>query len=387
MADIEILHFEQLKQQIQVQYLKNHTPSEETISKWKGIDIIYFQEDLRKRAKGNISEKSFYTYFKSTPATKAPRIDMLNLFSVYAGYESWYDFKKQNPLPENLLKIEEEKSNSEPILDKTESSEIKNIPETIKNDQFQSLETKGKDNLQINATENQKNTINPENNSPTKKNSFLQKVKEYLWLGLTIIFGISAGLLGFKDQIFGKTYEYTFTDADRGSNVQSELEIKVFKDNNESPLFYRLKPGESFYYPTKDSILRMEISSPLYENLTINRNLTNAPKEETIEMKPDDYKVAVYFFSKKDISGNPDPEGLISQKRSELEKRISNNAEIFQLYDNDTYGLESLSKEKYITLVTTPTTSLKNLKIIDMKKDKQGKITSIKFKITPDEKN
>ncbi len=103
MADLEILHFEQLKNEIQARYLENHTPSFDEISKWKGIDIIYFQEDLRKIAKGNISEKSFYTYFKSSPVAKLPRIDMLNLLSIYAGYKSWYEFKKTHLFANEIL--------------------------------------------------------------------------------------------------------------------------------------------------------------------------------------------------------------------------------------------------------------------------------------------
>jgi hypothetical protein len=39
----------------------------------KGYRYYIFQEDLRRKAKGNISEKSFYTYFKSNPTTKLPR--------------------------------------------------------------------------------------------------------------------------------------------------------------------------------------------------------------------------------------------------------------------------------------------------------------------------
>ena len=58
---------------------------------------------------------------------------------------------------------------------------------------------------------------------------------------------------------------------------------------------------------------------------------------------------------------------------------------IKQIYDNDIYGVETISKEKYITLVTTPTTSLKNLNLIEMKRDENGKIISIKFKITNNE--
>lgn len=116
MSDLELLHFEQLKNEVQTHYLENHTPSFDDISKWKGIDIIYFQEDLRKKAKGNISEKSFYTYFKTSPVTKLPRIDMLNILSIYAGYVSWYDFKKNHLFAGELLQQEqdaiEEKANN-----------------------------------------------------------------------------------------------------------------------------------------------------------------------------------------------------------------------------------------------------------------------------------
>jgi hypothetical protein len=60
---------------------------------------------------------------------------------------------------------------------------------------------------------------------------------------------------------------------------------------------------------------------------------------------------------------------------------------ITQVYDSDIYGLETLDKEDYITLVTTPTTSLKNLNVIEMKTDNKGKIVSIKFKISANENN
>ncbi len=59
---------------------------------WKGDTISLFQEDLRSNTKGSISEKSFYTYFKKTP-DKLPRIDVLNLLSLYAGYTNWEEFK------------------------------------------------------------------------------------------------------------------------------------------------------------------------------------------------------------------------------------------------------------------------------------------------------
>lgn len=385
MTDLDLLHFEQLKKDVQAQYLKEYTPSHDDISKWKGIDIIYFQEDLRKKAKGNISEKSFYTYFKNSPVTKIPRIDMLNLLSIYAGYDSWYEFKKQHLFSGELLQEDPDLSDEEvkeleetvaqsPVSLKTEIQQVKTDSKPEENFDLQKSNTEN----QI-VTENKNIESNPVIIKPNK-NFF----KKNIWAIVTTVLISITGLLGFKDEIFSKTYKYCFTDADRGTSVINTLEIRVMKEN-ESPLIYKIKPGECFYYSTKDKNLIMEISAPFYESLKVNRSLENAPGEELIEMKPDDYKMAVNYFSVKDANGNPE---LLKQKRSQLENLISSNAVIYQVYDNKTYGIERLDKQKYITLVTTPTTSLKNLTVIEMKKDINGKIISIKFKIaSTDEKN
>lgn len=392
MTDLDLLHFEQLKKDVQGQYLKEYTPSQDDISKWKGIDIIYFQEDLRKKAKGNISEKSFYTYFKTSPVTKLPRIDMLNLLSIYAGYNSWYDFKKQHLFAGELLQ-ENENFEDEDLeeIEKT-VSEAPELPKIELQPKKVEIRTPENTDLQKSNTENQQITQNKTITNeieisavPPKKNFF----KKNAWALVTSVLITITGLLGFKDVLFSKTYKYCFIDKDRGVSVINTLEIMVVKEN-ESPLMYKIKPGECFYYSTKDKNLKMRISAPFYEPLEVNRNLENAPEEEKIELKPDDYKMAVYYFSIKDIKGgNPDEQvALIKQKRNQLENLISTNAVIYQVYDNDTYGIERLDKQKYITLVTTPTTSLKNLNVIEMKKDTKGKIVSIKFKIaTTDEKN
>ena len=385
MTDLDLLHFEQLKKDVQAQYLKEYTPSYDDISKWKGIDIIYFQEDLRKKAKGNISEKSFYTYFKNSPVTKLPRIDMLNLLSIYAGYDSWYEFKKQHLFAGELLQDDE--GLSEENLQELEKT-VSASPAVTENEilsQKQGETTPENTDLQKSINENQavsqKNDLTATTQSEEQKTrkSFIRK---NVWAIVTSVLVVLTGLLGFKDALFSKTYKYCFTDADRGVGVVNTLEIKVIKEN-ESPILYKIKPGDCFYYSTKDKNLKMQISSPFYEYLEVNRSLENAPDEEIIELKPDDYKMAAYYFSIKDANGDPEE---LKKKRSQLESLISNNAVIYQIYDNNIYGIERLDKQKYITLVTTPTTSLKNLSVIEMKKD-NGKIISIKFKIATDEKN
>ncbi len=387
MSDLDLLHFEQLKNEVQTQYLDNHTPSFDDISKWKGIDIIYFQEDLRKIAKGNISEKSFYTYFKNSPVTKLPRIDMLNILSIYAGYISWYDFKKNHLFADEILKdLESEDENHETELEKAVENaenleeEVQQVAKPTVSIQKSPESIVENSDLQISATDNQ--SINKNSDTFTTYDTSEQKstfslVKKYIWLGISGILAILVGLLGFKDELFSKKFYYSFIDADRNSRINAELQVQILKEN-ESPILYNAKPNEAFVYTTKSKDLTMVVSSPYYRTDTIRRNLESAPEAETIELKPNDYAIMLFYYSKsiKDLK----------RKRESLNFLISDNALIYQVYDNETYGVETMDKQRYINLVTLPSTSLENLEVIDTKNDSANKIIMIKFKIATDEK-
>ena len=387
MSDLDFLHFEQLKNEVQTQYLENHTPSHDDISRWKGIDIIYFQEDLRKIAKGNISEKSFYTYFKNSPVTKLPRIDMLNILSVYAGYVSWYDFKKNHLFADEILKEGDDLDENEvEELEKTvenspvEEAKIPTSEISPKTEEKAFETTTVNSDLQISATDNQTIKQSNENLSTydtSEQKSTFSLVKKYLWLGISGVLAVIVGLLGFKDELFSKKFYYSFIDADRNSKINAELQVQILKEN-ESPILYVAKPNEPFVYTTKSKNLTMVVSSPYYRTDTIQRNLETAPEAENIELKPNDYAIMLFYYSKsiKDLK----------KKRESLNYLISDNALIYQVYDNETYGVETMDKQRYINLVTLPSTSLENLEVIETKNDLSGKINMIKFKITTNEK-
>ena len=386
MADLDLLHFEQLKAEVQAEYLKNHHPSYDEISKWKGIDIIYFQEDLRKKAKGNISEKSFYTYFKTVPSSKLPRIDMLNLLAIYAGYQSWYDFKKnhlfanefisEHEKPSEIIIADEEKLeiSTEKPTEITFSTPEKAIP-TIEKTTTAEIQP---------ALEETKTTV-PTSSSSQRifKNPLISLIKQYFWLISSVVLMTMVLILVFWQRIFATDYKFTFIDADRNTKIKDIIEIRVLKEN-ETPIRYIINSGKDiedddlgvFRFPTQSKTLAMEVNSPFYRKDTIYRNLDPARTNETIELEPDVYAQALYYYSTNDIS----------KKREELDKIISKNALIYQVFDNETYGVETLDKQKYIGLVTTPTTSLKNFKMIETKVSPETKkIILIKFKIQPDE--
>ena len=386
MADLDLLHFEQLKAEVQAEYLKNHHPSYDEISKWKGIDIIYFQEDLRKKAKGNISEKSFYTYFKTVPSSKLPRIDMLNLLAIYAGYQSWYDFKKnhlfanefisENEKPSEIIIADEEKLeiSTEKPTEITFSTPEKAIP---------SIEKTTTAEIQPSLEETKTSVPTSSSSQRIFKNPLISLIKQYFWLISSVVLMTMVLILVFWQRIFATDYKFTFIDADRNTKIKDIIEIRVLKEN-ETPIRYIINSGKDiddddvgvFRFPTQSKTLAMEVNSPFYRKDTIYRNLDPARTNETIELEPDVYAQALYYYSTNDIS----------KKREELDKIISNNALIYQVFDNETYGVETLDKQKYIGLVTTPTTSLKNFKMIETKVSPETKkIILIKFKIQPDE--
>lgn len=328
MEDLDLLYFSQLKKAVQDEFLQKYSPEYSDIVKWKGIDIVYFQEDLRKKARGNISEKTFYTYFKKE-VRKLPRVDMLNLLSVYVGCDSWSDFKKKNPI-EQEIKITEK--------------EIK------------------------------------QESAPKKIALNNKKVWALGIIGL-ILMGIIVSL--FAVFFSEKTFQYCFLDLDTGGKIKGSIDVKLFKEN-ESPIYYKVKAGECFEIRTKDKKIHMEISAPLYETIEIIRELEDAPEMENITLNPDDYALMLHYYSTKDVNNNSLE--LIKNKRQQLNRLISDDALIYQVFDSDVYGIETLTKQKYIGLVTTPIKSLQNLKVLSTKIE-NGKIVSIKFKIERDEQD
>lgn len=385
MTDLDLLHFEQLKKEVQSQYLENHHPSSDDISKWKGIDIIYFQEDLRKIAKGNISEKSFYTYFKTSPVVKLPRIDMLNLLSVYAGYVSWYDFKKNHLFANEILPEEEETDEEtiEELQQEIENSPDLDVADEKKPTTEKKVEIPSETNietsvLQKTADDNQKVSQNPKKETIVSDEHRKTMKTRNIWLGISAVLAAIVAFLGFGDGLLTKKYYYSFIDADRNSKINAELQVQILKDK-ESPILYTAKPNEAFVYSTKSKTLTMVVSSPYYRTDTIRRNLETAPEAETIELKPNDYAIMLFYYSKSITD--------LKKKRESLNYLIGDNALIYQVFDNEFYGVETMDKQRYINLVTLPSTSLENLEVIETRTDKSGKINMIKFKIGANETN
>ena len=67
------------------------------------------------------------------------------------------------------------------------------------------------------------------------------------------------------------------------------------------------------------------------------------------------------------------------KRKQQLQQLIADDAQIYQLYSQN-LGIEMYSKEEFISKLTVPTSSLKNIKVL-AKTYKNGKIIKLKFMV------
>jgi hypothetical protein len=378
-SDEKVL-FNELKKAITETFLQDFPMTTPDMSQWKGLDIIYFQEHLRQKVRGNVSEKWFYTYFKS-PFEKLPRVDMLNMLAQYSGFRSWAEFveKKSSQKKEKNEEIV-------PIQEEANGQENTEIPVVINSFVSESQENNRESKIMVPESKLAKPAF--ETSVPKEKKIRHIAVSRLVYWsigGVLALIGIFLGTYYYENK---NTCDFCFYDADRGSLIQANLDITIIKKGF-SPEFYSIKEGCFSYRSTAD-ILTMVVTSPIYKKDTFVVGLKeirdNSKKNKiNFKLRPDDYAIMLKYYSTLNTQDELRKAELIKQRRAELDKLIADNALIYQVYDNDIFGVEVLDKKKYIDFMTTPTTSLKNYVLISSTTDKYNKINFIKFKIQKDE--
>lgn len=351
-TDIEI--FEILKKSIADRFLEENSAQSSDISKWKGQEIVVFQEDLFNKTKSTVSEKWFYTYFKSD-FKKLPRIDMLNLLSQYCGYKSWAHFLRQKEV--EVFGKEEKQAESIQISRPEES--ISSETPTTPVDQEQKSEPNSAQNV-----ENREGNLK----SSTKKIALISMI-----LSAILLIAFAVYFFNFRS----KNYEFCFVDSDRQMVVKNSVEVTILRQGF-TPLYINSKTGCINFESSKEDTIKMVVSTPFHKLDTFRVNLHQYRSPEKILLEPDDYKVMLYYYS----NSSKD----LKQRIAKLNQMIDDNALIYQVYDNDYFGVEILTKQQYINLVSIPTTSLKNYSLIESE-SKNGKIVKLKFKIQQDEED
>ncbi len=226
-------YFLLLQEQIETVYKSVHPDCAVPIADWKGREIARFQTHLQEKTNGRISEKSFYTYFKTAENDRLPRRDILDMLSQYCGFQNWPHFIYQS--------TEEQRKQPETIISK------------------------------------------PRNWRP-----------ELYVFSLLAVMLFSAFVWNYWGK--GQRYTFCFTDADTGQQIEDRVEVIILHEE-ESPEMQSCNPDNCFHFKTKRKKITLIAQASYYQPDTIIRVLDKKNRRETIQLKTDDYALMIHYFS------------------------------------------------------------------------------------------
>ncbi len=198
-----------------------------------------------------------------------------------------------------------------------------------------------------------------------KKNN--QKPKSILFYVLPILLIVSIITLLTLNK--SNTYNFCFVDDINGLPIEHiTLDVKII-NREETPIYLKSDSNGCMTYKTKDDIIKFIVQSPYHKTDTIIKSINNM-NNGSVKLNTDNYALMLDYYSNKKLIN-------WKEHRNNLERIFSNDALIYQIFPNN-IGVEIFTKDEFINKLTTPTKSLKQMKIIS-KSYTDGKIAILKF--------
>ncbi|SNR14213.1 hypothetical protein [Tenacibaculum jejuense] len=201
----------------------------------------------------------------------------------------------------------------------------------------------------------------------TKKEKSRAIPKKPLLFGILILL---ISIIGWT-LVKPKTNEFVFCFVDQITDIpitKSHLNITVLS-KTESPLYFKTDSLGCFRYKTTAEQITFVVSSPYHKTDTITRRIVSNSNNK-VRIASDDYSLMLDYYANNNVKD-------WKVRQQNLNNLIANNAKIYRFYGND-LGVEVYSKLNFIQLISTPTNTLKKIKILD-KVIEQGKIVKLKF--------
>ena len=172
---------------------------------------------------------------------------------------------------------------------------------------------------------------------------------------LLVTFSIIFAIIKFATV---REYQFCFKNQLTKKPVtDGSIDIVLLK-RNESPEHIACEPNGCFSIRTNKSVIRFIVKAPYYRIDTIRRVLRRDKQQEMISLQTNDYALMIHYMSNARVVD-------WEARRSQLDKMISDNAMIYQLFMDETLGMEVYNKWEFINKITMPSAGLKNLEIIE----------------------
>ncbi len=196
------------------------------------------------------------------------------------------------------------------------------------------------------------------------KKSISQKKPYWLLLLIPVFLGVFY-FFNSKNE-----FQFCFIDEDKNEMITTQLDIKIVQAS-ESPLYLKTDSLGCFSYATTEKMITFIVQSPYYKTDTITRTIGVQPNS-TIKLHTDDYALMLHYYSNGNVKD-------INKRKQQLQNLIADDAQIYQVFSQN-IGVEIYSKNDFIRKLTIPTSSLKNIKILN-KSYQNGKIVKLKFMV------
>ncbi len=158
----------------------------------------------------------------------------------------------------------------------------------------------------------------------------------------------------------GTVREYQFCFNNRLTKkpvTDGSIDIVLLK-KKESPEYIACDSNGCFSIRTSKPVIRFIVKAPYYRADTIRRVLRRDKRHEMISLQTNDYALMIHYMSNARVVD-------WEARRAQLDKIISDNAMIYQLFMDETLGMEVYNKWEFINKITMPSVGLKNLEIIE----------------------
>jgi hypothetical protein len=170
-----------------------------------------------------------------------------------------------------------------------------------------------------------------------------------------------------------QNYQFTFIDSDTGEPVvNNNIHIELLMAD-ESPVHYISDEKGSIIIRSNKSRISMIARTPYYLTDTVVRTLRKFKHYELISLKADYYALMINYFSSSDVNS-------WEKRREQLAGILSEDAMIYQFPDQSTgSGMAIYNKREFIDKITMPTSSLRQIEIVDCRY-RNDKIILLRFR-------
>jgi len=193
-----------------------------------------------------------------------------------------------------------------------------------------------------------KNTIK---DSKEKKSS-----KKFIVVGLIAVLALVGLTYVFSTLSQTTKYRFCFVDKDRLVSIEDPIEIEILREN-ESSTFMNCDQGGCVEIEGNDKYVKFVVRSAYYKSDTIIRS-SQSNTSEQVKLLVNDYALMIHIFSKSEVKS-------WKERRKQLDKMISENAQIIQINEGSEIAMEIYNKTEFIDKLTMPTSGLKNIKVIE----------------------